>query len=243
VGTHTHTHGMETSFVLLYIGIALLIAAIVGYVIASKINNANTSRLKKAEKTALKKKHKMAVLASHSGLAIAIILIGINLIQYSGEKTNIEKLNYQAEIQVTDDKDYGGGHSELPVKYEQKIPTSGTHSPHDIKYGFYKDKPSYELLVHNLEHGDVIIYFHPDANQEVKDQIEALTKFRKAGSGVLGVPNPDVSSKEEIVVTAWNKTMVLPIFDQAKVGTFIYNHIHKGPEEIPPEIRQGGGTM
>jgi len=37
--------------------------------------------------------------------------------------------------------------------------------------------------------------------------------------------------------------MELDSIDEQKIGTFIFTYINKGPEMIPPQIRQGGGTM
>ncbi|MFD0694447.1 DUF3105 domain-containing protein [Paenibacillus sp. GCM10027628] len=235
--------GPDLISILLYIGIMIVVLAIVGYVLAIRTNKANTSRLKKAEKQVLQNKYRKMLMISHVLLTLAVLFIGTSLIQQSSTKYSIEKLNFNAPIQVTADKDYGRGHSEMPLKYEMTIPTSGTHSPHDLKFGFYTEKPPYEKLVHNLEHGDIIIYYHPDANADLLDKLRYLTNFKKAGAGVLAVPNPDVPSDQEVVVTAWTKTMQLQKFDEASVGTFIYRNIDKGPEQIPPEVRRGGGTM
>ncbi|MFC5450833.1 DUF3105 domain-containing protein [Paenibacillus aestuarii] len=229
--------------VLLYAGIAIVVLAVVGYVLAARTNQANSARLKKAEKQALHKKQKQLMMISHVLTTLAVLFIGTSLIQQASSKYSIEKLNFNAPIEVTTDKDYGRDHSEMPLKYEMKIPTSGTHSPHDLKFGFYTEKPPYEKLVHNLEHGDIIIYFHPDAPAELQDKLKYLANFKKAGAGVLAVPNPDVPSDKEVVVNAWTKTMQLTTYDDASVGTFIYQYINKGPEQIPPEVRRGGGTM
>jgi hypothetical protein len=241
---HTNMQqGAGLTSILLYIGIIIVALSIVGYILAVKTNKANTSRLKKAEKQALQKKHKTTLMISHVLLILAILCIGTSLIQRSSSTYSMEKLNYNAPIQVTTDKDYGRGHSEMPLKYDMAIPTSGTHSPHDLKFGFYTEKPPYEKLVHNLEHGDIIIYYHPDAQSALLDKLRYFTNFKKAGAGVLAVPNPDVPRDQEVVVNAWTKTMQLQKFAEASVGTFIYQNIDKGPEQIPAEVRRGGGTM
>lgn len=159
------------------------------------------------------------------------------------DKYHIRNLEDQAVIQVKDDKNYGQGHSEEPVQYEMKIPTSGTHSPHDLKFGIYEEKPPYEKLVHNLEHGDIILYYSSRTKPETVNRLKELSHYRKAGSGVLAVRNEDIPAGDEVVVNAWTKTMELAEYDEAKVGTFITRFINKGPEVIPPEVRLGGGTM
>lgn len=236
-------NGTSTNMVLLYIGIAIVVLSIIGYLYASKLKKENTSGLKKEQKATLKKKSKWVVIISHSFLGAGIVLMGIFLIQTNIGKTNIENLNYNVPIQVTDDKDYGRGHTETPIQYEMKIPTSGNHSPHDLKFGFYKEKPPIEKLVHNLEHGDIIIYYNPNSKPDIIDKLNGLTQYKKAGSGILAVPYGDVVNNNEIVITAWTKTLELPTFDEQKMGAFIYKFINKGPEDIPAQIRLGGGTM
>jgi hypothetical protein len=225
------------------LGVLLLLAALFGYRYASKLNKENTSKLKKEQKAAIKQKSNRTRWIAHSTLTVALLLVIIGLFQQFGGKYDLNTLNYNVPIQVTTDKDYGREHTDMPVNYEMKIPTSGPHSPHDLKFGYYTDKPKNEMLVHNLEHGDIIIYYRPDASQEIKDAVKRLSHFTKAGSGVLAVPNDVIPEGKEIVVTAWDKTMELTTYDEKQIGTFIYEYIDHGPEKIPSNIRRGGGTM
>ncbi|MGO4374691.1 DUF3105 domain-containing protein, partial [Paenibacillus sp. MCAF20] len=73
--------------------------------------------------------------------------------------------------------------------------------------------------------------------------LQYLAKFREAGAGVLAVPNDELPEGTELVVTAWTKTMVLDGFNERAVAQFIYDNINRGPEQIPANIRRGGGTM
>ncbi|MCD9025359.1 DUF3105 domain-containing protein [Cohnella silvisoli] len=225
------------------LGGIILILAIVSYRYASKVNKGNTSQLKKDQKAALKKKSRKIRLAAHCMVVVSILLVFIAILPSLSNKYDMDTLNYNVPIEVTTDRDYGQGHSEMPIQYEMKIPTSGMHSPHDLKFGFYEEKPTNELLVHNLEHGDIVIYYRPDANATVKDAVDYLSHFTKAGSGVLAVPSNDIPEGKEVVLTAWTKTMALTVYDEKQAGTFIYQYINQGPEKIPPNIRLGGGTM
>lgn len=231
------------TFITIYLGGIAFIFALFGYGYASKMNKENTSKLKKDEKASLKKKTKRVRLISHSLLSLSLLLGIVFLSQNLGNKYDIESLNYDVSIKVTEDGDYGRDHTTEPVQYEMKIPTSGIHSPHDLKFGFYSEKPLYEELVHNLEHGDIIIYYRAEADQATIKRLKYLTKFRVAGAGVLAVPNEDIPEGKEIVVTAWTKTMEQAVFNEQEVGKFMYDWINKGPEQIPPSIRRGGGTM
>jgi hypothetical protein len=234
-------HGSAPS-VWLYITVVLLVAAIGLYLYASRVDQRNSSKLKKDEKAALKKKHKSLKLAAHTVLVLTFISGAVELINITAGP-DIELLNFDVPIEVTEDMYYGSEHSDDPVQYEMSIPTSGMHSPHDLKFGFYAEKPSNEMLVHNLEHGDIIIYYRPDADETVLKEMKYWAEFTKQGSGVLTVPNDNIPSNAELVVTAWTKTMVLQDRSEKQIGTFIYRYINQGPETIPPNIRQGGGTM
>jgi hypothetical protein len=225
------------------IGGLFFILSLLSYLYALKWNKENTSKLKKEQKAALKQKSRRMRLTAYALLVVSVLLVLFSLIPNMNSKYNLETLNYNATIDVTTDRDYGRGHSEMPITYEMKLPTSGMHSPHDLKFGFYTEKPPTEKLVHNLEHGDIVIYYRPDANSTVKDAVEYLSHFTRAGSGVLAVPSTDIPNGKEIVLTAWTKTMEITKYDEKLAGTFIYQYINKGPETIPPNIRLGGGTM
>ncbi|WP_052476242.1 DUF3105 domain-containing protein [Cohnella kolymensis] len=231
------------AYILLYISVVLFVVSLLGYWYASKLNKENTSRLKKEQKAALKKKGGAFRFLAHTLMVVAILLAVIFFVQLSENKYDIESLNYNVTIDVTDDKNYGAGHTDDPVQYEMKIPTSGIHSPHDLKFGYYTERPGLETLVHNLEHGDIIIHYRPDLESSKLDVIKYLSHFRKAGAGVLAVPNENVPEGKDVVLTAWTKTMELDSFDVQKAGKFIYEYINQGPEKIPANVRRGGGTM
>ncbi len=208
-------HGSAGPSVWLYLTIALLLAALALYFYAARVNQSNTSKLKKEEKAALQKKYKTFKRAAH-GLALLTAVSGIIELVNVTTGPDIETLNFNAPIEVTEDKYYGADHSNDPVQYEMKIPTSGTHSPHDLKFGFYKEKPTNEMLVHNLEHGDIIIYYRPDADETVLKEMKYWAKFTKAGSGILTVPNSEIPKDDQLVVTAWTRTMELKDRDPKK---------------------------
>jgi hypothetical protein len=244
MNTHIGIHQESAStLTMLYIGGFILLLSLICYWYASKLKKDNTSYLKKEQKAALKQKSKKMKVAGHLLLSASILVIIIHLASSIGGNYDIKKLNFNVPIEVSDDQYYGADHTDSPVQYKMKIPTSGTHSPHDLKFGFYTEKPAYEKLVHNLEHGDIIIYYRANADSDQVMQLKYFSKFKLAGAGILAVPNDDIPEGKEIVVTAWTKTMELTTFDEQKIGTFIYNYINKGPEQIPASIRRGGGTM
>ncbi|ETT41296.1 hypothetical protein C161_01525 [Paenibacillus sp. FSL R5-192] len=236
-------HEADTSYLWLIVGVIVLLFSIAAYIWASRTQGKILGHMKKKERADIQKKSRSLRLAAHVMMAMSIITFGLFFMQGAGKTYNVADLKSNATIDVTDDKYYGADHTEDPIQYEMTIPTSGPHNPHDIKFGFYTDFPGYNYLVHNLEHGDIIIYYRENASEDLKEHLKYLAKFREAGAGILAVPNKDIPEGSEVVVTAWTKTMKLDQFDDAKVGTFINKYINQGPEKIPASVRQGGGTM
>jgi hypothetical protein len=58
--------------------------------------------------------------------------------------------------------------------YNSSPPTNGPHYANPAQAGFYPSPLPPEQLVHNLEHGQIVIWYAPDAPDEVKEDIEAL---------------------------------------------------------------------
>jgi hypothetical protein len=119
--------------------------------------------------------------------------------------------------------------------YNSVPPTSGPHRPDWADYGYYEEAVDAELLVHNLEHGDIVIYYPKDTNPTILSHLQALSTIVYEGSGVLVVPMPEEYEAEQIVATAWTKLLKLDSWDEAKLETFISQFIYKGPEKLPPQ--------
>lgn len=238
-----HNNQATDSVLWLYAAGLILIVAIVSYWMAARKNHTSKDRMKKEARAALKQSVKKLKLIGHMLVAVTLILVLVHYMPKWMKTYDVADLNFNMAIEVRDDEYYGAEHSEAPVQYEMEIPTSGTHSPHDLKFGFYTERPAFEMLVHNLEHGDIIIYYRTTASHDQLNLLQYLAKFREAGAGILAVPNDDLPEGKELVVTAWLKTMELDSFDERAVAQFIYDHINQGPEQIPPSIRRGGGTM
>lgn len=114
------------------------------------------------------------------------------------------------------------------TKYNSDPPTSGPHWPDPAPWGPYDRTLPAEQLVHNLEHGGIVIYYNcrdcPDLVQQLKDAI-------KGWRHTVLVPYYDM--KPRIALTAWRYIDELDQFDQDRVATFIKAYIDRGPEQVP----------
>ncbi len=117
------------------------------------------------------------------------------------------------------------------VTYKTDPPTSGFHYARWLPPGVYEiDKAKPEVLVHNLEHGNIVIYF--DRGQLSKVDLDQLLEMPKkyAGQwdGVILVAQKGL--KTPIILTAWRAKLPLGQYDTKKVNQFLDAFRGRGPE-------------
>jgi hypothetical protein len=116
------------------------------------------------------------------------------------------------------------------VTYKTDPPNSGPHYAQWAPPGFYDRPLPDELLVHNLEHGHVIIHYRPEAlTPEIEQEILNLTRAHTHNwAAVLAVPRPGM--EHPFVLAAWRHLLRLDEFDRELVDLFIDAFIGRGPE-------------
>lgn len=117
------------------------------------------------------------------------------------------------------------------VDYETAPPTSGDHYDAPADFGFYSSPIAPETLVHNLEHGQIVIWYRPDAPQEVIDDIEQLTEQERVAT--LAVPYDDLPEGFNLSLTAWGASVSCQRVSQEVVDRFRSRFQGRGPERIP----------
>jgi hypothetical protein len=116
------------------------------------------------------------------------------------------------------------------VKYNSNPPTSGPHYERPAAWGIYDRPPLDERLVHNLEHGGIIISYNPDRLKgEELAQIKTLAKELTATNPRI-VVTPRKNLDTAIVLTAWGYLQKLDRFDSQKIKAFYDAHIARSPE-------------
>ena len=135
----------------------------------------------------------------------------------------------------------GAGH--IPVgqphdPYNSEPPTSGPHYDTPVEAGFYDEAPIDEYLVHNMEHGHVIIWYNCSALSDaectiLKNQIRdtmsragvsAITRTLK----LVAVPRPSLST--QLALTSWGHLQRLDSFDANAILQFIKAYRDEAPE-------------
>jgi len=86
------------------------------------------------------------------------------------------------------------------VTYNSFPPSSGPHYQQPAPWGIYEDPVKQTILVHNLEHGGIIVQYGDVAEDTVKD-IQSF--YQGDPYGLVVAPYPKLGKK--IALTAWNE--------------------------------------
>ena len=113
-------------------------------------------------------------------------------------------------------------------RYVEPFPTSGDHAASVVKDGFYtKELPSVNL-VHNLEHGNIVIYYDTPGDEVIEALKEWTSLYRGAWNGVVATASPGLG--EVVVMTAWSKLLRLEQFELSAAAAFMDAYRGRGPE-------------
>ena len=124
--------------------------------------------------------------------------------------------------------------------YNSDPPTSGPHASSAAACGIYREAVPDVNLVHDLEHGVVVIYYNPETAAEVRGDLENFA--RDAGSHVIVVPREGMANP--ITLTAWTHLLRLPAYDRPAIAAFYGEYAQRGPEagvSCPFSVDQSAG--
>ncbi|MDE2765463.1 MAG: DUF3105 domain-containing protein [Chloroflexota bacterium] len=114
-----------------------------------------------------------------------------------------------------------------PYVYNTNPPTSGNHLPSVGPYGHWGEDLVPELVVHNLEHGAVVIWYAPD-DPELAGSVNRLVRSLGPTCIVAGsYPGMDYP----VAATVWGRILELEQFDEAALRNFVEAYRgQQGPE-------------
>jgi len=98
------------------------------------------------------------------------------------------------------------------VKYNSFPPSSGPHYAQPAPWNLYSDPVKQTILVHNLEHGGIVIQYGNKVSQDDVQKIDAL--YQDDPYGLVVAPYDKLGSK--IAATAWNE----PAYSQNQDANF-----------------------
>lgn len=143
------------------------------------------------------------------------------------------------EIEGRDHVDEG-----TDVDYKTIPPTSGNHWPPGAQAdaGFYTDTVEDERLVHNMEHGQIVIWYSPDAGKETIDGIKGLVESADdadipeneggARSPLIAVPYDQVPDDKSYAITAWGASQACSKYSEDAINAFREKYQGRAPEPV-----------
>lgn len=126
-----------------------------------------------------------------------------------------------------------------PGQYNSDPPTSGLHYADTLQAGFYETN-DYQYpagyLVHNLEHGYVILWYNCDLLDEagcaeLKSQIHSV--MDELG-GFKMIAYPWNSIDVPVAMTSWGRLQRFETFDAEQAKAFYRANLNKAPEPNAP---------
>lgn len=115
--------------------------------------------------------------------------------------------------------------------YNSNPPSSGWHYAQTTFSGWHGEAVADEFVIHNLEHGEVWVTYHPRVTDEIKNELRQLSDDRKV------VITPRETNETDIALAAWGRVDTfnleggLPI---QRIRDFITRYKNRGPENVPP---------
>lgn len=119
------------------------------------------------------------------------------------------------------------------LTYKDALPTYGDHRPLWPKFGEYVYVPPQRWL-HNIEHGAVVMLYHPCAHPATVRELKRLVKgcLRKH----VVAASPAVPVDRPLALISWGHRMTMAHVEEEKVVDFIRKYAKHGPEgDLPKE--------
>jgi len=148
------------------------------------------------------------ILYGIAGAGIVALVVVVLIVALGGGKAearNVGKLMTAAGCTLRTNKILvPNGQTHIPrltgkFPWATSPPDGGAHYPLWAVWGFYSDPVNPRMVVHNMEHGGVILWW---GSAVPSSTVAALQRFyNEEPVGVFGTPYPQLGSK--IAITAW----------------------------------------
>lgn len=178
------------------------------------------------------------ILTTVIALAVAALVVGLVLRERTAEE---QAANFGPAAQaagcepVETFEEMKGEHIETgeelgPESYNSLPPTSGPMWEPVLPTGFIDRVLALPEPLHNLEHGQVIVY-HQDLDD---DEIEGLKSYARDARDAVIVAQAPEGVEAPITLTAWRKLQSCDEPSSAAIDEFRKNFQGKAPEGGPP---------
>lgn len=171
-------------------------------------------------------------------LVVGVIVIGLVLLFGSGPNPDAGTVQADAGREhVTDGTTCRGTDACGADPYSSLPATSGPHWNTPNNWGVYSTPQSESQLIHNLEHGGIVIWYDPGRVDEAG--IDELARYVNAqvasGAGgrfkfILSPWGGEQPLESPIAVTAWRYLLPMDEVDTPVIESFAREHYGRAPE-------------
>jgi len=123
-----------------------------------------------------------------------------------------------------------------PPKWNSFPPTSGRHYYQPLPFGLYTEAVPEIRLVHNLEHGAVILQYGDKVSAAQVQQINAW--YQKDANALVVSPLPKLGDK--VALTSWTNWTECTGFNEKAANAFRKAFRYHAPEQFPKSFLQPG---
>jgi hypothetical protein len=122
--------------------------------------------------------------------------------------------------------------AETPANYNSNPPTSGAHTLDEAPWGISQTQLPDIKLIHNLEHGGIVLHYRPDLDAAQQTQLTELAReLQRRDRKVVLAPRPE--NDAPITATAWGRMVRQETLDADAIRAFFSAFINQGPERMP----------
>lgn len=172
---------------------------------------------------------------------LVLVLAGVGMLIFREQQKRNQPIGAAAaeagcsEVQTPElqDADHiAEGSSHAP--YSSDPPTSGPHYEQPADPSFYPPDGGVaaEQLVHNLEHGFIVIWYRPDASEQTLDDLRDIVDQQPTAT--IANPYGGIPDGANYVLTAWGAMQSCEKVSQEVIDNFRREFQGQGPEKVVP---------
>ncbi len=165
-------------------------------------------------------------------IIIPLVIVGI-IISYAifySSGTDIPNIGEVFPDQGREHIEEGAEHP----AYNSNPPTSGWHYAVWADWGVYKEELPQERLIHNLEHGGIVIQYKPDLDPATVTKLDDLKK-NEFECKLVVVPSSKLD--KSIVLSAWTRLYKTDTYEEETIKDFIKKYRNRAPELVPCSVK------
>jgi len=191
-----------------------------------KLKNEERERARERERLSSQRKRVKKSFTRYTFWILIVVVLGYGvffLAQRAGPQG--EDLSVSYSILGKEHIAVGTPHPE----YNSNPPSSGWHYSTPARGGFYDEALPDEQVIHNLEHGNIWITYHPRVSDEVKATLKKI-------AGRYVVVSPRLENEGDISLVTWGRVDTFSIgngvLDEGRIKDFIRRYDNRGPENV-----------